>query len=188
MTAIQVLDSRDILGKTVTAYGTVENPLFLAKDVAEGIGHADVTSMLRGIDDDEKIKVKIPPAYLAEGLQPNTEYWFLTESGLYKVLFLSRKPIAKEFKREVKKLLHDIRTARLKVSTPSQSIANDGVSLHVPAGKTLTITRLDNGELIVRAKQPLVEPEKPFPTFKNPLDFLHYIATHEQKFGKGGES
>jgi len=55
MSNIQILDSRDILGTTVAAYGTVENPLFLAKDVAEGIGHQDVTSMLRNIDNDEKV-------------------------------------------------------------------------------------------------------------------------------------
>lgn len=61
--------------------GDFENPLFLARDVAEWIEHQDVSSMLRSIDDDEKIKV-IPPAHLAEGLQPNTEYWFLTEDGL----------------------------------------------------------------------------------------------------------
>jgi phage antirepressor YoqD-like protein len=35
---------------------------------------------------------------------------FLTESGLYEVLMLSRKPIAKQFKKEVKKILHEIRT------------------------------------------------------------------------------
>jgi hypothetical protein len=36
----------------------------------------------------------------------------LTESGLYEVLFLSRKPIAKEFKKGVKALLHDLRTGK----------------------------------------------------------------------------
>lgn len=36
--------------------------------------------------------------------------WLLTESGLYEVLMQSRKPIAKEFKKGVKKILHEIRT------------------------------------------------------------------------------
>ncbi|WP_300854391.1 BRO family protein, partial [uncultured Clostridium sp.] len=31
--------------------------------------------------------------------------WFLTEDGLYEVLMQSRKPIAKAFKKEVKKIL-----------------------------------------------------------------------------------
>ena len=33
----------------------------------------------------------------------------LTEDGLYEVLMQSRKPIAKEFKREVKKILKSVR-------------------------------------------------------------------------------
>ena len=35
--------------------------------------------------------------------------WFLTEDGLYEVLMLSRKPIAKEFKKQVKEILKSIR-------------------------------------------------------------------------------
>ena len=35
--------------------------------------------------------------------------WFLTEDGLYEVLMQSRKPIAKQFKKEVKTLLKNIR-------------------------------------------------------------------------------
>ena len=36
--------------------------------------------------------------------------WFLTEDGVYEVLMQSRKPIAKQFKKEVKKILKEIRT------------------------------------------------------------------------------
>ena len=42
------------------------------------------------------------------GLQGET--WFLTEDGLYELLMQSRKPIAKQFKKGVKKILHEIRT------------------------------------------------------------------------------
>ena len=35
--------------------------------------------------------------------------WFLTEDGLFEVLMQSRKPIAKQFKKEVKKILKQIR-------------------------------------------------------------------------------
>lgn len=40
----------------------------------------------------------------------NREVWMLTENGLYEILMQSRKPIAKEFKKGVKKILHEIRT------------------------------------------------------------------------------
>lgn len=54
--------------------------------------------MLQSLDDDEKIKFTTPAHNVSGVLQSNTEYWFLTENGLYEVLMLSRKPKAKEFK------------------------------------------------------------------------------------------
>lgn len=54
--------------------------------------------MLQSVDDDEKIKITNPANIMSGVLQSNTEYWFLTENGLYEVLMLSRKPKAKEFK------------------------------------------------------------------------------------------
>ena len=37
------------------------------------------------------------------------QVWFLTENGLYEVLMQSRKPIAKEFKKGIKKILKELR-------------------------------------------------------------------------------
>ena len=107
MQGLEVLDNRNILGLNVTTYGDLENPLFLAKDVADWIEHSSVTMMLKTIDDEEKIKVS-PKQSLGQ-LTSNNEYWFLTEDGLYEVLMQSRKPIAKAFKKQVKKLLKELR-------------------------------------------------------------------------------
>ena len=77
----------------------------------------NVSTMLAPIDDDEKVKFKgctnnaYPPDYCT-GMQTNTEYLFLTEDRLYEVLILFRKPVAKEFTKGTKKLLHDLRMAR----------------------------------------------------------------------------
>ena len=60
--------------------------------------------MLESIDKDEKLNGVIFHA------GQNREMTFLTEDGLYEVLMQSRKPIAKQFKKEVKKILKDIRT------------------------------------------------------------------------------
>ena len=110
---LKIIDERELLGKQFKIYGDLENPLFLAKDVASWIGHTNVTKMLLGIDDEEKLVLKIPSNNLLEGLQKNTEYTFLTEDGLYEVLMLSKKPIAKEFKKEVKKILKLIRKSKM---------------------------------------------------------------------------
>ena len=103
MKELTVIQQQEILGKPLTVYGDFENPLFLAKEVAEWIEHSQVVRMLQNIDDDEKVMniVHIPGG--------NQEAWFLTEDGVYEVLMQSRKPIAKQFKKEVKTVLKSIR-------------------------------------------------------------------------------
>lgn len=76
----------------------------MAKDVAEWIEHSNSRMMLQAVDENEKLCVNNPYA-----LQRQQEQWFLTEDRLYEVLMQSRKPIAKEFKREVKQILKTIR-------------------------------------------------------------------------------
>ena len=112
MATLQIVGSREIFGQTVIAFGTIEHPLFLAKDVAEWIGHRDISSMLRSVDENEKVRIDgeiLDPAQLAESGNLRTSRWYLTEDGLYEVLMLSRKPVAKEFKKGVKQMLHDVR-------------------------------------------------------------------------------
>ena len=104
---VQVLENEvTLMGKTFNVYGTVEEPLFRAKDVADWIEHSDVHKMVQSVDEDEKVRNNIPT------LGGNQEAWFLTENGVYEVLMLSRKPVAKEFKKEVKKMLHALRTKK----------------------------------------------------------------------------
>ncbi|HEY3426569.1 MAG TPA: Bro-N domain-containing protein [Negativicutes bacterium] len=88
-----------VLGKNFRIFGTFEEPLFLAKDVAEWIEHSNITMILGGIDEDEK--VRISPKQSLGLLTANNSYNFLTEEGLYEVLMQSRKPVAKEFKKQV---------------------------------------------------------------------------------------
>lgn len=78
-------------------------PLFLAKDVAEWIEHSNASAMLQSIDEDEKRLIKMG------SLNNAYSALFLTEDGLYEVLMQSRKPIAKQFKAEVKVILKSIR-------------------------------------------------------------------------------
>lgn len=100
---LQVINEREVLGRQFRIYGDFENPLFLAKDVAEWIEHNKPSEMLMVIDEDEKLKSIISHS------GQNREMWFLTEDGLYEVLMQSRKPTAKQFKKEVKKILKSIR-------------------------------------------------------------------------------
>lgn len=103
MQGLRIINQQQILSHYFRVYGSLENPLFLAKDVAEWIDHSDVSMMIRTIDEDEKLTQTL----FVSG--QNREAWFLTEDGLYEVLMQSRKPIAKAFKKQVKKILRDLR-------------------------------------------------------------------------------
>lgn len=103
MNEVKVINEQIVLGKEFKVYGTVEEPLFLAKDVASWIGHSDVSTMMRVVDEDEKVTNNV---CTLGGIQTCL---MVTENGLYEILMMSRKPIAKEFKKEVKRILKQIR-------------------------------------------------------------------------------
>lgn len=103
MEQLQVFEQREVLGQELRIYGTQEEPMFLAKDVADWIEHSQTSKMLQSIDEDEKLTGTL---FLSG---QNREMWFLTEDGMYEVLMQSRKPIAKAFKKKVKEILKDIR-------------------------------------------------------------------------------
>lgn len=107
---VEIIKEQEVLGKAFRIYGTVEQPLFLAKDVAEWIdysknpdGSYKVSMMLKTVDEDEKLLSTL----LIAGQKRSVS--MLTEDGLYEVLMQSRKPIAKQFKKEVKNILKQMR-------------------------------------------------------------------------------
>lgn len=102
---LKVIEQREVLNRDFKIYGDLDNPLFLAKDVAEWIGYdkTQLSKMLKNVDDEDKVRNNVTTL---GGVQKT---WFLTEDGLYEVLMQSRKPIAKKFKKEVKQILKDIR-------------------------------------------------------------------------------
>lgn len=113
MNEIKVINKSMLLGKEIDVYGSVDEPLFLAKDVAEWIEHTQPSKMVETVDEDEKLMGTI---FLSG---QNREVWMLTEDGLYEVLMQSRKPIAKQFKKGVKEILKTIRkTGSYSVSKP----------------------------------------------------------------------
>lgn len=107
---LKLLQETRLCGASLSVYGTPLEPLFLAKEVAEVIDHQNVTHLVGLVDEDEKLTYTICKA------GQNREMWFLTEQGLYEVLMQSRKPIAKDFKRGVKKILKGIRTGEYHLS------------------------------------------------------------------------
>lgn len=75
---------------------TIENePYFVAKDVCDILSLSDVSMAVSRLDDDEKLT----QALLVSGQK--RQMWVVNESGLYHLIFQSRKPEAKAFRKWV---------------------------------------------------------------------------------------
>lgn len=70
-------------------------PFFLAKDVCDALGLDNVTKALYSLDEDEKLT--LPVVRSGQTREMN----FVNESGLYNLIFQSRKPAAKKFRKWV---------------------------------------------------------------------------------------
>jgi prophage antirepressor-like protein len=74
------------------------NPLFYAPDACRSLGLGNVTEALRGLDEDEKMTLRISEGH--SGTRGGAQFAnFITESGLYRLIFKSRKPEAHAFRR-----------------------------------------------------------------------------------------
>ena len=158
---IQVLSETELLGHKFTVYGTAENPLFLAKEVAECIDYAktskgkfDVSNMVSSVDEEEKLVRTI----FVSG--QNREVWLLTEDGLYEVLMQSRKPIAKEFKKGVKEILKAIRKTGGYIATKSDDTPEEIMA------RALTIAQATLAKREERLKQLEAQTEQQQATIK----------------------
>lgn len=121
----------NFLGKEIDIFNNSSNPLFLATDVAQWIeyrktsgGVYDTDSMMALVNNKEKLKIFCRinlyshPETRISGSYDNNRFsklsklcnrWFLTEEGLYEILFKSNKEIAIIFKEKVKTMLRTLR-------------------------------------------------------------------------------
>ena len=93
-------------------------PWFVLKDVCEILDIGNSRMVAERLDDDEKNSVSI-----TDGNRGNPNFTVISESGLYNVIFLSRKPEAKKFKKWVtSEVLPSIRKTGSYVQTPKTYI------------------------------------------------------------------
>ena len=112
MNELQVLSYENASVEVVVLNDVV---LFNAKDVANVLEIVNIRTSIVDFDEDEKVKVtnsmlnsKVRSTYNRK--LHNTGEMFLTEAGVYKLIFVSRKPEAKAFQKWVtKEVLPQIR-------------------------------------------------------------------------------
>lgn len=151
MNQLHAIHEQVLLTKNFKVYGTLENPLFLAKDVAGWIEHSDTSKLIRSVDEDEKVKNNV------RTLGGNQESWFLTEDGLYEVLMQSRKPIAKQFKKQVKNILKEIRLNGGYISTDE----NDDEASIMAKALLIANKTIENNKKKIVEQQLIIESQKP---------------------------
>jgi prophage antirepressor-like protein len=83
--------------------GTIDQPLFRASDIGNVLDITNIRTSILDFDDTEKV---VHTMNTSGGAQ---QVSFLTEKGLYKVLFRSRKPLAQKFQNWVCEVIKEIR-------------------------------------------------------------------------------
>jgi len=84
--------------------GTLDDPLFRASDIGVVLDISNIRTSIVDFDESEKRAV-----HTTDGTGRLQDITFLTEKGLYKVLFRSRKPIAQKFQNWVCDVIKEIR-------------------------------------------------------------------------------
>lgn len=87
----------------VVIKGTKTDPLFRASDIGMVLEISNIRTSIMDFDESEKV------VHSMNTLGGNQEVTFLTEKGLYKMLFRSRKPIAQRFQNWVCEVIKEIR-------------------------------------------------------------------------------
>lgn len=130
MNEVKIINKSTFLDKEIDVWGSVERPLFRANDLMNWLGIKNVTTLIERVDKEEVLKLNLSSR--------SGDTWFLTEDGLYEVLMSSRKPIAKQFKKGVKKILHEIRTKGGYIATNENDSEEDIMArAYVIAQRTL---------------------------------------------------
>ena len=102
MEVIKAFNSNE-LHTNIVIKGTFDEPLFRASDIGEVLEISNIRTSIQHFNETER---HVHTMDTSTGLKQVT---FLTEKGLYKVLFKSRKPIAEKFQNWVCEVIKEIR-------------------------------------------------------------------------------
>ena len=151
-------------------YGDGERPMrtveidgevwFVAKDVCDILELMNPTEALRSLDNDEKMTLRDTEGH--SGQRGGAQFLnVISEPGLYKLAFKSKKPIAKKFVRWV---THDVlptirRTGQYKISEPSVETGLQRVGLIIRAAEHKAMPQSEQLRLLSLAVRDLTGTE-----------------------------
>ena len=126
-------------------------PYFVAKDVCDELSIVNNRDAMNRLDDDEKATSVLPTQF------GEKEMWLVNESGLYHLIFLSRKPEAKVFRRWVtEEVLPTLRrTGKAPIALPKKikNISINGRKLYAYRAMSIALGYSHSGSLYVRKRK-----------------------------------
>jgi prophage antirepressor-like protein len=102
MEVVKAFNSNN-LHTEIVIKGTINEPLFRASDVGTVLEMGNIRTSINDFNDSEKV------VHTMDTHGGSQQVTFLTEKGLYKVLFKSRKPIAEKFQNWVCEVIKELR-------------------------------------------------------------------------------
>lgn len=102
MEVVKAFNSNN-LHTDIVIKGTINEPLFRASDIGEILEMGNIRTSIQNFDETER------HVHTMDTSTGPKQVTFLTEKGLYKVLFKSRKPIAEKFQNWVCEVIKEIR-------------------------------------------------------------------------------
>jgi prophage antirepressor-like protein len=111
----------------IEIHGTVEDPLFKANAICNLLDIDQKT--IQKLDDQSKINV--------------IDKWFLTEDGLYEIIFMSSKQISKDFKVWIRNIIKEIRLNKLQKQLDEKDKLLQLQSKELVRYKTLTYEEVE---------------------------------------------
>ena len=140
MNELSIIEKVNILGLDLNIYGDLENPLFLAKDIAKAIGHSNITKMLEIVGR----KDELTSGYVIDTLGRKQEMKLLTENQVYKILMRSDKPIAMEIQEGLYNFLKAWRKKEITVIPAKQRLLLNIIEANNDMSKALAINEYEN--------------------------------------------
>lgn len=157
------------VGTQITILGTPTEPLFRLNDIGAVLELSNIHATIKDFDESQKVLNTI------ETLGGKQQVAFLTEFGLYEVLFRSRKPIAKKFKKWVCEVIKEIRLkGQYKLEKEKEELQDKLQEAH----KTIETKEEENQEIKDDCERTIVRTYD-----KQPLVYVAYICNGEIKFG-----
>ncbi len=157
----------------ISILGSYQEPLLRASDIGIVLGIANIRTTISEFDNTEKV------VHTMDTLGGKQDVTFLTEKGLYQVLFTSRKPIAKTFKNWVCEVIKEIRINGKYDMENQLKIKNEEIKIVKDYNETNLILNFKNKQVVYT-----IQVEEKIVKFGHTKDIETRLKEHRLLFGK----